>query len=104
MKRAFCNMIKNAAEAMETTEKNLTISTMTGSEHLEVQITDTGKGIEKEKIKNIFDPIVSSKIYSPGLGLTFALKIVQYHSGTISVDSEPGRGTTFIVRLPLKGS
>ncbi len=104
MKRAFCNMIKNAIEAMETTEKNLTITTMAGIENLRVQIRDTGKGIEKEKIKNIFDPMVSSKIYSPGLGLTFALKIVQYHSGTISVDSEPGRGTTFIVRLPLKGS
>ena len=99
MKRAFCNMIKNAVEAMETTEKNLTISTMTGSENLRVQITDTGKGIEKEKIKNIFDPMVSSKMYSPGLGLTFALKIVQYHNGTISVDSEPGKGTTFTVRL-----
>ncbi|MDQ7786334.1 MAG: response regulator [Thermodesulfovibrionales bacterium] len=102
MKRSFCNMIKNAVEAMETTEKNLIIRTMDGNENLKVQITDTGKGIEKEKIKNIFDPMVSSKIYSPGLGLTFALKIVQYHKGTISVDSEPGKGTTFTIILPVK--
>lgn len=104
LKRAFCNMIKNAIEAMETTEKNLTISTTTGIENLRVRIADTGKGIEKEKIKNIFDPMVSSKMYSPGLGLTFALKIVQYHNGTISVESEPGKGTTFTVKLPLKRS
>lgn len=104
MKRALCNMIRNAIEAMETTEKNLTISTRTGTENLRVQIADTGKGIEKDKIKNIFDPMVSSKMYSPGLGLTFALKIVQYHNGDISVESEPGKGTTFLIRLPLKGS
>jgi signal transduction histidine kinase len=102
MKRALCNMIKNAIEAMETTAKELKLSTGLSGESLTMAISDTGKGIEKDKIRNIFDPMVSSKMFSPGLGLTFALKIVQYHNGTISVESEPGKGSTFTIRLPLK--
>ena len=95
-------MIKNAIEAMETTTvKELAIRTVLSGDFLDITIADTGKGIEKDKIRNIFDPMVSSKMFSPGLGLTFALKIVQYHNGAISVESEPGRGTTFTIRFPL---
>ena len=100
LKRAFCNLIKNAVEAMESDIRKITITTVL-SNTLDVQISDTGKGIEKEKIKNIFDPLVTSKVYGPGLGLTFATKIIQDHRGTISVDSEPSRGTTFTISFPL---
>ena len=102
MKRALCNMIKNAIEAMETTAKELKIMTLLNGDYIDIKIADTGKGIDKDKIKNIFDPMVSSKMFSPGLGLTFALKIVQYHNGTISVESEPVKGTTFTIRFPVK--
>lgn len=71
-------------------------------DHLEIEISDTGVGISHEKIKNIFDPLVTSKIYGPGLGLTFALKIIQDHKGTISVESEPGKGTVFTIRFPVE--
>jgi two-component system sensor histidine kinase/response regulator len=102
MKRALCNMIKNAIEAMETTVKELKIVTVLSDGYLDIKIADTGKGIDKDKIKNIFDPMVSSKMFSPGLGLTFALKIVQYHNGTILVESEPEKGTTFTIRFPVQ--
>jgi signal transduction histidine kinase len=69
---------------------------------VELRISDTGKGITKEKIKNIFDPMVTSKVYGPGLGLTFALKIIQDHNGVISVESEEGKGTTFTIRFPAE--
>jgi len=102
MKRALCNMIKNAIEALETAAaKELAIRSVLSKDYLDITIADTGKGIEKDKMKNIFDPMVSSKMFSPGLGLTFALKIVQYHNGTISVESEPGKGTTFTIRFPV---
>jgi signal transduction histidine kinase len=102
MKRALCNMIKNSLEAMETSpQKELVMKTAQSGDYLLITITDTGKGIEKDKIKTIFDPMVSSKMFSPGLGLTFALKIVQYHNGTITVESEPGRGTAFTISLPI---
>ncbi len=104
LKRAFCNLIKNALEAMESGSKNLNIQSRVNGGNLEVRIADNGKGISQEKIKNIFDPMVTSKIYGPGLGLTFALKIIQDHRGTISVQSEEGKGTTFTVRIPLNAS
>jgi signal transduction histidine kinase len=101
LKRAFCNLIKNAVEAMEGGSKTLKIMSRVDGNNLELQFSDTGKGIAKEKIRNIFDPLVTSKIYGPGLGLTFALKIVQDHKGTISVESEEGKGTTFTIRFPV---
>lgn len=100
LKRAFCNLIKNSIEAMEAEPKVLTVGSQQNSDKVEVTLTDTGKGIEAEKIHNIFDPLVTSKVYGPGLGLTFSQKIIQDHGGDISVESEPGKGTTFHISFP----
>jgi len=102
LKRAFCNIIKNSIEAMEIGKKILKITSRMSGDNLEIQFSDTGIGISKDKIKNIFDPLVTSKIYGPGLGLTFALKIIQDHKGTISVESEQDKGTTFTIIFPVK--
>jgi signal transduction histidine kinase len=104
IKRAFCNLIKNAIEAMETETRILTIESKQTGTAIEITISDTGKGMEKEKIKNIFDPLVTSKVYGPGLGLTFTQKIIQDHGGNISVESEPDQGTTFKVTVPVKAT
>jgi signal transduction histidine kinase len=104
LKRAFCNLIKNSIEAMETGTKALKITSRKKDGGLELQFSDTGKGISKDKIKNIFDPLVTSKVYGPGLGLTFALKIIQDHKGTISVESEPDTGTAFTIIFPAETS
>jgi len=101
LKRAFCNIIKNAIEAMEKEPKILTIKTSLNDNNIEISISDTGKGIPEEKVKTIFDPLVTSKVYGPGLGLTFALKIIQDHKGSIRVKSEMGVGTTFTIILPI---
>ena len=102
LKRAFCNLIKNAIEAMETKPKNLKIESKLSDSAVEIHISDSGKGMEPEQIKNIFDPLVTSKVYGPGLGLTFSQKIIQDHGGNISVESELKKGTTFKVSLPVK--
>lgn len=102
LRRALCNLVKNSIEAMVEETKVLKIASRMREDHVEVQLSDTGKGISKDKLKSIFDPFVTSKVYGPGLGLTFTLKIIQYHSGTISVESEHGKGTTFIISFPVK--
>jgi len=101
LKRAFCNIIKNAIEAMDKGEKVLRVASRLSGNNLSVLITDTGKGISGDKLKSIFDPMVTSKTYGPGLGLTFALKIIQDHNGDISVESEPEKGTTFTITFNL---
>lgn len=99
---AISNLVDNAIEAMEKTPGILSIFSRVRNEHIEIAVSDTGKGIPQDKIKYIFDPFFTSKIYGPGLGLTFARRIIQEHKGIISVESELGKGTTVTIRLPLK--
>lgn len=102
MKMALANLIKNSIEAMQDKLKILKITSRISDGRMEIQVSDTGKGIPKDKIKNIFDPFFTSKTRGPGVGLTLTLKIIQEHRGTVSVESEPGKGTIFAIRLPLK--
>ncbi len=103
LKIVIRNIVKNAVEAMEKSEKRvLKISVQQKDKDLEIKISDTGRGIPKELLKKIFDPFFTSKIYGPGLGLTVALTIVQYYRGFISVESEIGRGSTFIIKFPIR--
>ncbi len=102
MKVAISNLIKNSIEAMQESPKILKIATSISDGRMVIEVSDTGKGIPKDKLKSIFHPFYTSKIYGPGLGLTFTLKIIQQHRGTISVESEPGKGTMFTIRLPVK--
>ncbi|OGW40338.1 MAG: hypothetical protein A2Y97_10430 [Nitrospirae bacterium RBG_13_39_12] len=104
LKRALCNIIKNSIEAMTDGIRMLKITSGTIGEQVEIQISDTGKGISKDKLKNIFDPFVTSKVYGPGLGLTFTHKIILDHNGTISVESELEKGTTVTISLPINKS
>ena len=104
MERVFMNILINAAEAMAGSGL-LTITTgyEPAGECVEVSFTDTGHGIAKEEIEQIFDPFFTTKEVGRGTGLGLAISygIVKEHKGTILVESEVGRGTTFIVRLPL---
>jgi signal transduction histidine kinase len=99
---AIANLIENSIEAMNGVKRELSISTGVNEGYFEIQVADTGKGIEKDKLKNIYDPFFTSKTYGPGFGLTFALKTIQSHKGMISVESQVNIGTTFTIRLPIK--
>jgi len=99
---ALFNLVENAIEAMTEPPRRLTVSTALQADFFEIRISDTGRGIAREKLKSIYDPFFTSKVHGPGLGLTFALKAIQNHNGQIEVESEEGRGSTFTVRLPVK--
>ncbi len=102
IKSALSNIVKNAIEAMDSVKRILTISTYLEGDMVFITITDTGKGIPPEKIKYIFDPFFTSKIYGPGLGLSFVKEVVHAHKGNIEVQSTPGKGTTFKITLPIE--
>ncbi len=102
MKLAISHIVENSIEAMGgMPRKILSISSRVDEGRVQVSIADTGRGIPKDKIKYLFDPFFTSKTSGPGLGLTLALRIIQEHRGTLSVESEPGKGTDFTLRLPL---
>jgi signal transduction histidine kinase len=67
---------------------------------VDVKISDTGKGIPPDVLGHIFEPFFSTKGEGTGLGLSISHSIVQQHNGDILVDSRPGEGATFTVRLP----
>jgi two-component system, NtrC family, sensor kinase len=102
LRQALLNLMRNAAEAM-TGGGRLTVSARPpqGSERfVELRIADTGQGIAREHLAKIFDPFFSTKDGGTGLGLALTQQIVVEHGGSIAVESEPGRGTAFTVRLP----
>lgn len=101
LRMAFKNIIKNAVEAMAGSG-TLTVSIDGGSNGIaEVSIRDTGEGIDPENLEAIFQPLFSTKAKGIGFGLSIARMVVDRHGGTLSVASEPGRGTVFTARLPL---
>ena len=67
-----------------------------------IQVADTGSGIRPEHLERIFDPGFTTKGVGvgTGLGLSITYRIIENHHGSIQVESEPGRGTTFTLRLP----
>jgi signal transduction histidine kinase/CheY-like chemotaxis protein len=103
IKQVFLNIINNAVYAMSNGGA-LTVSTTASSRGVRVAITDTGPGIAPEHRDRIFDPFFTTKpeVSGTGLGLSVSLGIVQSHGGTIEVESEVGKGTTFTVALPLR--
>lgn len=101
LRQVFINLIVNAVQAM----KNggiLTVRTFpaNGNGKVRVEIEDTGNGIPPEQIKDIFSPFFTTKESGTGLGLSVSYGIVENHGGTITVRSEQGRGSVFIVTLP----
>jgi len=102
IERVFMNMIINAAEAMEGNGQLEIVSRFNRDKGcIEIEFTDTGSGIEKENLEKIFDPFFTTKDTGHGLGLAICYGIIKEHKGTILVESEVGKGTTFNVRLPV---
>jgi signal transduction histidine kinase len=100
MKQVLVNLIKNAMQAM-TRGGVLTLETGSGGDWVWVDVSDTGGGIPQDKIDHIFEPFYTTKKKGTGLGLMIVQRIVQQHGGNIVLESEPGQGTTFRIRLPV---
>ena len=96
------NLLVNAAQAIKE-KGEICIRTQSDNGYVEIQICDTGEGIPPENLPKIFDPFFTTKDVGKGtgLGLHVAYSIVKRHNGTIDVQSEVGKGTTFTVRIPL---
>ncbi len=94
LQEVFINLIQNALDAMpDGGELRLRANTTGG--RAAVEISDTGKGMSEETSRKIFDPFYSTREAGVGLGLSIVERIVREHGGTISVESNVGKGTTF---------
>jgi PAS domain S-box-containing protein len=104
LNQVFLNLLVNAAQAMEK-QGNIKVCTWTDIDNVFVSVTDNGKGMAEEVKRRIFEPFFTTKeaFKGTGLGLSISADIVRKHGGEITVASEVGVGTTFTVRLPVKG-
>lgn len=102
LKQAILNLFINAQQALDR-QGELMVRTALDSKpgFAQIQISDTGKGIPADRIGHIFEPYQSTKPEGSGLGLATVKKIIDLHAGSISVVSEPGKGTSFTITLPL---
>jgi len=97
--RAISNLVLNAMDAMPT-GGTLTLRTKPDDGKVIIEVADTGSGLTREECERIFTPYYTSKQHGTGLGLAIVQSVVSDHGGRISVRSEPGQGTTFMIELP----
>jgi PAS domain S-box-containing protein len=101
IRKVIQNLVMNSIQAMAEGGK-LLIQTTKQDDTLEVIVKDTGVGIPKKDLANLFTPLFTTKAKGIGLGLVICKQIVEGHNGTITVESKVGEGSTFIVKLPIK--
>jgi signal transduction histidine kinase len=97
--RVLSNLILNAIDAMPN-GGTITLRTRSSPEHVSFEVADDGTGLTPEECKRLFTPYYTSKRHGTGLGLAIVQSVISDHKGKISVRSEPGRGTSFLVELP----
>jgi signal transduction histidine kinase len=102
LNQVFLNLLVNAAQAIPE-RGTITLRTTCEGDWVSVAVADTGGGMTPEVRARVFDPFFTTKPVGKGtgLGLSVTYGIIEKHGGHIDVDSEPGKGSTFTVRLPL---
>lgn len=103
LNQVFLNLLVNAAHALGETHGEITVRTEQAGDWILIKVSDTGCGIPEEIRTRIFEPFFTTKEVGKGtgLGLSISYDIIKKHGGSIEIQSEVGRGTTFTVRLPI---
>jgi len=99
LKQVLLNLVLNGIEAMPNGGTMTLEATASRGKRI-LSVSDTGMGISKESLERIFEPYFTTKAKGSGLGLAIARRIVEEHGGTISVNSEPQKGSRFEIVLP----
>ena len=100
LRQAFHNIVRNAIEAIGS-EGELTIASRLAGDQIEIEVTDTGKGMTPDELDQLFTPFFTTKHRGTGLGVAYAQQVALDHNGEIRCDSTPGQGTTFTISLPV---
>jgi signal transduction histidine kinase len=103
MHQVLLNLLLNSVQAIEGPGRvGVAVFASPGGQDATITVTDTGRGIPREDLPNIFRPFFTTKGNGTGLGLSLARRIVEEHHGRIEVESSSGKGTTFSVTLPMR--
>lgn len=100
LQQVLLNLVLNAADAIKK-QGTINIKTTKNSDKsVEIEISDTGQGIDRESINMVFNPFFTTKSTGTGLGLSICKRLIEQHNGTISVLNNPGGGAVFVITLP----
>jgi len=100
LRQAFLNLCVNAVQAMQPGPGRLEVSARRDGPDLLVEFRDTGPGMDAETQRRVFEPFYTTKASGTGLGLAIVRQAAEAHGGSVSVESRPGEGATFRVRIP----
>lgn len=105
LNQVFMNILANACQAIDR-KGEIVIRTHREQQRVLISIADSGKGMPEDVLKRIFEPFFTTKEMGrgAGLGLSLSYQIISRHQGSIEVHSEPGKGTEFLIKLPVKQS
>ncbi|HEX3012302.1 MAG TPA: ATP-binding protein [Syntrophomonadaceae bacterium] len=101
LKHVMMNLLYNAYQALDNSGY-IFVDTSREGDWVRIRVSDTGSGIEPDKLERIFDPFFTTKLDGNGLGLALVHSIISQHYGYIEVKSTPGQGAMFIIRLPIR--
>jgi two-component system sensor histidine kinase HydH len=103
LNQVLLNLYLNAIQAMEDSGKlGIKLSRCNFTNNVKIKVSDTGSGIKKEELPDIFEPYFTTKLSGTGLGLAIVHNIIKAHKGEVKVKSEQGRGTDFTIILPYR--
>ena len=100
IERILTNLLRNARQAM-TERGSITVSVRQDGELVHIEVADTGPGISAENLASIFEPLFTTKAKGIGLGLAVSRRYAERNGGTLLVDSEVGKGTSFHLTVPI---
>lgn len=105
IKQVILNIIKNAMDAIDDNSHDqkgiIEIKSVTDGRYVHIHICDNGKGMDQHTLTHLFNPFFTTKETGTGLGLSVSYRIIKNHGGYISVESEKGEGTQFMISLPM---
>lgn len=99
--RVVSNLVLNAVDAMPE-GGTITMATHAGDDEVVIEVRDNGVGMAPEESARLFTPYYTTKQHGTGLGLAITQSVISDHHGTITVESEPGKGSAFLIRLPRR--
>ncbi len=102
MRQVAINLILNAGAAMFQGGRLVVSTALDGEGHIDIRFSDDGAGIPPDNLEKIFEPFFTTKAKGTGLGLAISRQIVEQHQGKMLIESEVGRGTTVILKLPIE--
>ena len=103
LQAAVVNLVRNAKDATPSGGQ-IFVSTQRDGDFVTINVTDTGAGIPEQEIDRVLEPYFSPKKGGTGLGLPTVRRVAEDHDGSLTMQSEPGKGTQFSLRLPVRGS